>query len=82
MSNMQITTWLRWEPSDYLPFFRIRQTECEACCGFVRPRFGSFGLGETGQCGLCGFEAFEVGEPAEEMRMLVIFEQTDDFDVA
>jgi hypothetical protein len=31
---------------------------------------------------LCGFEAFEVGEPAEEMRMLVIFEQTDDFDVA
>lgn len=78
---MKVATGFGGESSNNLTIDSILQTESETSGCFVRTSFVGLGTRNFGEKLLGGCQRIQIGEPTKKMRVLIVFEQTDNLDI-
>ena len=81
VADMQITTRLRRETRHYLSVHGILQPESKTSSRLVRASFVGLCADYIGQESLCGLERVKMREPAKNMRVLIVLQKTENFDI-
>lgn len=79
VADMQIATWFGWEARNDLSIDGILQAKSESSGSFIGSGFGGLCCCEFGEHTLSLFQSVQIREPSQKVRMLVVFEETEDF---